>query len=234
MRPTGASSSPTFVHFRRGPNQHLTGTWECVRKPNPAIAGISRYHTRLAVDPGRLSLGTFARLAPAKSPHCAENEFGNRPRRSPGSVYGRFLGARAGPPGGRGGNVRKSARTRREWGERPNHPAGRVDGQSLRIFRKSRETPAIAGFAIRGHSRRMGVIKRRLARNAQKSAKTTLEWGEWPQNRAGRIDAQSHMIFRIYQEIPAVAGFGLRAPSRCEIPMGGGGAGPAEMCESRR
>ena len=47
------------------------------------------------------------------------------------------------------GNVRKSVKTRREWGDWPQNQAPRFDGQSVRIFVKSREIPEIAGFGGR-------------------------------------------------------------------------------------
>ena len=115
---------------------------------------------------------------------------------------------------GRVGNVRKSAKTRREWGEWPQNQAARVDGQSVRIFRKSREIPAIAGFGARKHSGCKREIKRGRVGNVRKSAKTRREWGEWPRKQAARIDGRSVGICRKLREIPAIAGCGVRKNSR--------------------
>ena len=92
---------------------------------------------------------------------------------------------------GRVRNVRKSAKTRREWGESPQNQATRIDGQSVRIFRESRETQEIAGFGFPTHSQRKGGIKRRRVGNVRNSAKPRRERGEWPKNQATRIDGQS-------------------------------------------
>ena len=57
---------------------------------------------------------------------------------------------------GRARHVRKSAKTRREWGEWLQNQATRADCQSVRTFTTSREIKAIARFGFRTHSRRMG------------------------------------------------------------------------------
>ena len=51
----------------------------------------------------------------------------------------------------------------RAAGEGPQNQAARVDGISLRIFKKYREAPALAETGPRSHSRRYGEIKRRRA-----------------------------------------------------------------------
>ena len=59
-------------------------------------------------------------------------------------------------------NVRMSAKTRRERGERPQSQATRIDGQSVRVLRESREIPAIAGFGGRARliesRRKRGIL----------------------------------------------------------------------------
>ena len=50
---------------------------------------------------------------------------------------------------GRVRNVRRSAKTRREWGEMAQNQATRIDGRSVRIFTKSREILSITGFGSR-------------------------------------------------------------------------------------
>ena len=52
------------------------------------------------------------------------------------------------------GNGQKSSNARRDRGEWAQNQAARIDCQSVRIFWKSREIPAIAGFGVRKHSRR--------------------------------------------------------------------------------
>ena len=59
---------------------------------------------------------------------------------------------------GRVRNVRKSAKTIRTWVKWALNQAARIQGRSRRIFRKSREIWAIAGFGIRTHTRCMGEI----------------------------------------------------------------------------
>ena len=58
---------------------------------------------------------------------------------------------------GRIRNVRKSANTFRIWRKWPQNQAAQIDGQSRRIFRKSRAIRAIAWFGFRPHTRRIGI-----------------------------------------------------------------------------
>ena len=89
-------------------------------------------------------------------------------RRSPGSVYGIFLGDSGDFQGG-GRNVRTSAITRRDRAGWPQNLATRADGRSHRFFWGFREVPAIAGFGCRTHSRRKGgAVSRARVRNALK------------------------------------------------------------------
>ena len=127
-----------------------------------------------------------------------------------------------------------SRRKRSARGERSQNPAARVDGLSPRIFRKSREIPATAGSAFRGNSRCAGEIKRRRVINVQKSAKTTLDWGEWAQNKAARIDGQPHRICRGSREIPVIAGSAFRWDTRCKGEIKRGRAGNVQKSAKKR
>ena len=110
----------------------------------------------------RASGATVPRIRRPGSPAIRIGSSGNsdKSRRSPDSAYFRFLGERAQFRRGLFRNVRKSAKTRRERGEWPQNQAARIDGQSLRICRKYRAIPAIAGFGARAHSRRKGANRR--------------------------------------------------------------------------
>ena len=50
-----------------------------------------------------------------------------------------------------------------EWGEMAWNQAGRIEGRSVRIFAKSRETQLIAGFRRLSHSWRESGRSRHLA-----------------------------------------------------------------------
>ena len=108
---------------------------------------------------------------------------------------------------GRGGNVRKSAITMREWCEWPRNQATRFDGQRHRFFTGYREIPAIAGFCFRTHSRRNGGLIGRASDMCEKEAMAA----RMAQNQAAWVDGQSLRIIRKYREIQAIAGLGLRA-----------------------
>ena len=99
------------------------------------------------------------------------------------SVSERILGAGARLSGGVS-EMHESRRKRgASGGEWPQNQTARIDGQSVRIFRGSREIPAIAGFGVRKNSRRKGEIKRGRVSNVRKSAKTRRDRGESPRIR---------------------------------------------------
>ena len=116
----------------------------------------------------------------------------------------------------------QAGKMRRERGESPQKQATRIDGQSVRAFAKYREILAIAGFGPRTHSQGKGKIKRRVARNVRKSAKTRRDRKERTQNPATRIDGRPVRVFGEAREIPPAVGFGCVARSRCEGMVKGG------------
>ena len=92
----------------------------------------------------------------------------------------------------RGGNVRKSAKMRRDWGEWSQNQAGRVCGQSVRIFMKSREIPTNAGFGFRTHSRCKREIKRGAAIMYESRRKLGASWAKVP--RVRRPGSTAHRL----------------------------------------
>ena len=101
-------------------------------------------------------------------------------------------------------DVRKSATSRREWAGRTQNPATRVDGRSVRVFRKSREIPPTFGFGRMAHSWRESEIKGRCIRIVQKSAKTRYEWGERDHDQAALVGGRLVRIFKKSRETQPV------------------------------